>query len=245
MSAQGGGTLTVRSSHADGRVMLEVIDTGPGISPGVRAHVFEPFFTTKGEGEGTGLGLSVSYGIVSAHGGTIEVADTSPLGTTFRVWLPAISAHADTHATPAAAQMPVLRSPLAGLRLLFVDDEPTLRSGMEAFGRLRGFTVVTAGDGVEALSRMRGPAVDAVVCDLRMPGMDGHAFHDQLRAERPGLAARTLFITGDVLSSESRETLLRQPVLAKPFSFDQIEEAVIALLRGTPFRPSERPVVPR
>ena len=244
MTEQGGGTLTVRSSHADERVMLEVIDTGPGISPGARAHVFEPFFTTKGEGEGTGLGLSVSYGIVSAHGGTIEVADSSPLGTTFRVWLPAVSANIGTHATPAAAQMPVLRSPLAGLRLLFVDDEPTLRSGMEAFGRLRGFTVVTAGDGAEALSRT--PGVDAVVCDLRMPGMDGHAFHDQLRAERPGLAARTVFITGDVLSNETRDTVQRQPVLAKPFSFDQVEEAVIALLRGgAPFRPAERPGVPR
>jgi CheY-like chemotaxis protein len=80
--------------------------------------------------------------------------------------------------------VPALRSPLAGVRLLFVDDEPTLRSGMEAFGRLRGFTVVTAGDGGEALSQTRALGVDAVVCDLRMPGMDGYAFHDQLRAER-------------------------------------------------------------
>jgi PAS domain S-box-containing protein len=245
MTAQGGGTLTVRSTYADERVMLEVIDTGPGMSPGVRAHVFEPFFTTKGEGEGTGLGLSVSYGIVSAHGGTIEVADSGPLGTTFRVRLPAAPAYAGGDGSPAGATMPVLRSPLAGIRLLFVDDEPMLRSGMEAFGRLRGFTVVTAGDGTEALSRTRASGVDAVVCDLRMPGMDGHAFHEQLRAERPGLAARTVFVTGDVLSSETRESLLRQPVLAKPFSFDQIEEAVIALLRGAPYRPSERPAVPR
>ena len=81
--------------------------------------------------------------------------------------------------------------------------------------------------------------VDAVVCDLRMPGMDGYEFHDQLRAERPGLAARTVFVTGDVVSSETRETVLRQPVLAKPFSFDQIEEAVIAVLRGAPYRPPE------
>jgi DNA-binding response OmpR family regulator len=142
--------------------------------------------------------------------------------------------------------MPVLRSPLAGIRLLFVDDEPALRSGMEAFGRVRGFTVVTASDGVEGLSQTRNNGVDAVVCDLRMPGMDGYSFHDQLRAERPGLAARTVFVTGDVVSSETRDTVLRQPVLAKPFSFDQIEEAVIALMRGAPYRPAERPTsVPR
>jgi two-component system, NtrC family, sensor kinase len=244
MTSRGGGTLTMRTSHAEGGVVLEVVDTGPGISPGARAHVFEPFFTTKGEGEGTGLGLSVSYGIVKAHGGTIEVADSGPLGTTFRVRLPAASTRAGARRTPIEP-MPALRSPLAGVRLLFVDDEPTLRSGMEAFGRLRGFTVVTAGDGVEALSQTRALGVDAVVCDLRMPVMDGYAFHDQLRAERPGLAARTVFVTGDVVSSEARATVLRQPVLTKPFSFDQIEEAVIAVLRGAPYRPPEPGPVPR
>ena len=240
MSAKGGGTLTVRTSERESRVVLEVSDTGPGISLGARAHVFEPFFTTKGEGEGTGLGLSVSYGIVKAHGGTIEVAETGPEGTTFRVLLPAAPARMGTRATPSAAAMPVLRSPLAGLRLLFVDDEPTLRSGMEAFGRLRGFTVLTASDGVEALSQLRSGGVDAVVCDLRMPGMDGYAFHDQLRAERPALAARTVFVTGDVVSTETREHVLRQPVLAKPFSFDRIEEAVIAVMRGVPYEPADR-----
>jgi two-component system NtrC family sensor kinase len=244
MTSRGGGTLTMRTSHAEGGVVLEVVDTGPGISPGARAHVFEPFFTTKGEGEGTGLGLSVSYGIVKAHGGTIEVADSGPLGTTFRVRLPAASTRAGARRTPIEP-MPALRSPLAGVRLLFVDDEPTLRSGMEAFGRLRGFTVVTAGDGVEALSQTRALGVDAVVCDLRMPVMDGYEFHDQLRAERPGLAARTVFVTGDVVSSEARETVLRQPVLTKPFSFDQIEEAVIAVLRGAPYPPSDPGSVPR
>src|SRR5688572_2505895 len=244
MTSRGGGMLTMRTAHAEGEVVLEVVDTGPGISPGARAHVFEPFFTTKGEGEGTGLGLSVSYGIVKAHGGTIEVADSGPHGTTFRVRLPAVATRAGARRTPVEP-MPVLRSPIAGVRLLFVDDEPTLRSGMEAFGRLRGFTVVTAGDGVEALSQTRALGVDAVVCDLRMPVMDGYAFHDQLRAERPGLAERTVFVTGDVVSSEAREAVRRQPVLNKPFSFDEIEEAVIAVLRGSPYRPPEPDSVPR
>ena len=246
MSTIGGGTLTVRTGEEDDHVVLEVSDTGPGISPAARAHIFEPFFTTKGEGEGTGLGLSVSYGIVKAHGGAIEVAQTGPEGTTFRVRLPAANARAGMRATPADAGMPVLRSPIAGIRLLFVDDEPTLRSGMEAFGRLRGFTVVTASDGIEGLSQTRSSGVDAVVCDLRMPGMDGYAFYDQLRAERPGLAARTVFVTGDVVSSETHQSVLRQPVLAKPFSFDKIEEAVIAVMRGTTWQPAERSArVPR
>ncbi|HEU4721733.1 MAG TPA: ATP-binding protein, partial [Gemmatimonadaceae bacterium] len=246
MSTCGDGTLTLRTLHREGTVVLEVSDTGPGIGAGARAHIFEPFFTTKGEGEGTGLGLSVSYGIVKAHSGSIEVAETGPGGTTFRVELPAAPTRASVRAAPSDAPRPVLRSPLAGMRLLFVDDEPTLRSGMAAFGRLRGFTVVTASDGVEALSRARTDGVDAVVCDLRMPGMDGYSFHEQLRAERPGLAARTVFVTGDVLTTETRENVLRQPVLTKPFSFDGIEEAVVAVMRGT-FSPPADPVasVPR
>ena len=133
-----------------------------------------------------------------------------------------------------------LRSPLAGIRLLFVDDEASLRSGMEAFGAMRGFSVLAAVDGASALEAARASGIDAVVCDLRMPGMDGYAFHEQLRLERPGLAARTVFITGDVVTSASRGSTSRQPVIMKPFSFDKIEEALIAVMRGTPYVPGER-----
>ncbi|MDB4890427.1 MAG: sensor protein [Gemmatimonadetes bacterium] len=238
--APNGGTLRVRTYSADGAVVLEVSDSGSGIPTHVRAHIFEPFFTTKQEGEGTGLGLSVSYGIITAHRGSIEVTETSSVGTTFRVTLPAVSTP-PSDADGANESTPfTLRSPLAGIRLLFVDDEPALRSGMEAFGKMRGFSVVAAADGVAALEAARTGGVDAVVCDLRMPGMDGYAFHEQLRVERPGLAARTVFITGDVVTSISRGSVSRQPVLTKPFSFDKIEEALIAVMRGTPYIPGDR-----
>ena len=237
-----GGMLRVSSYVVDDRVRLEVSDSGPGIPSAARAHIFEPFFTTKKEGEGTGLGLSVSYGIVKAHGGTIEIVETGPGGTTFRVTLPSADLPANAQeSTRDASQLP-LRSRLAGIKLLFVDDEPALRSGMKAFGEMRGFTVLTAPDGLEALETTRTVSVDAIVCDLRMPGMDGFAFHEQLRQERPGLAARTVFITGDVVATTaSRGSVSRQPVLTKPFVFDRIEEALIAVMRGVPYVPFERP----
>ena len=97
------------------RVVVEVRDTGPGIPDSARAHIFEPFFTTKGEGEGTGLGLSVSYGIVTAHGGTVEVADTSTAGTTFRVALPAAD-DAVLDQPLGEASMIAKRSLIAGIR---------------------------------------------------------------------------------------------------------------------------------
>jgi two-component system NtrC family sensor kinase len=238
MSA-GGGTLRVRSARAGDAVRLDIADSGPGVAEHVRQHIFEPFFTTKKEGEGTGLGLSVSYGIVAAHGGTLELVETGPQGTTFRVNLPAGDSPA--LAQEAARDQPAiaLRSPIAGIRLLFVDDEPALRNGMKAYGDLRGFTVLTAADGSAALETTRSVGVDAIVCDLRMPGMDGIAFHEQLRQERPGLAARTVFITGDVVTSvASRGSVARQPVLTKPFVFDRIEEAVIAVMKGQAYRRS-------
>jgi signal transduction histidine kinase len=88
MTATGGGTLKLSTCYDHGSVVMDVRDSGPGIPEATKARIFEPFFTTKDEGEGTGLGLSVSYGIVTAHGGTIEAAETSSNGTTIRVTLP-------------------------------------------------------------------------------------------------------------------------------------------------------------
>jgi CheY-like chemotaxis protein len=231
MAPMGGGRLRVTTRTDGPSVVLEMTDTGPGIPPAVRARIFEPFFTTKPEGEGTGLGLSVSYGIVSAHGGTIEVAETSPSGTTFRITIPSAAVTADEGA-PSIAHPPLLpRSPLHGIRLLVVDDEPGLRSGIEAFGQLRGFTVLTASNGRDAHERIRRTAVDAIVCDLRMPELDGLGLYERLREERPGLAARMVFITGDLLSAQARLNT-RQPIIPKPFAFEQLEEALVAVMRG-------------
>ncbi len=233
MAVLGGGTLFVTTRHDGEDVVLDMRDTGPGIPEAARAHIFEPFFTTKGEGEGTGLGLSVSYGIISAHGGKIEVANTSGAGTTFRVALPAAEAQPSDDSARDSGPI-VLRSPLAGIRLLFIDDEPSLRSGMQAFGEMRGFTVLAAADGIAGLEMVRTASVDAIVCDLRMPGMDGPAFHERLRRERPGLAARTVFVTGDVVTTSTRTAVTRQPVLTKPFSFERLEETLVAVMRGAP-----------
>src|SRR5262245_5040190 len=232
MSQLGGGTLYIATRRDGPNVVLEMRDTGTGIPETARAHIFEPFFTTKGEGEGTGLGLSVSYGIVTAHGGTIEVASNSATGTTFSVRLPGAEEQ-PTDDTRRDSPGLVLRSPLAGVRLLFIDDEQPLRSGIQAFGTLRGFTVLTAENGLEGLEMLRASPVDVIVCDLRMPGMDGPSFHERLRRERPGLAARTVFLTGDVVTS-NRMPGVKQPVLSKPFTFEKLEETLVAVMRGTP-----------
>ena len=238
MAPRGGGALTiVTRAESDGReVVLEVSDTGPGIPEGVRARIFEPFFTTKAEGEGTGLGLSVSYGIVGSHGGSIVIASSSPAGTTFRVTIPALDS-ASPAAEPSIADSPQRRT-LAGRSVLFVDDESALRDGVEAFGAVRGFTVLTAKDGAQGLDVIRRANIDAVVCDLRMPGMDGPTFHAALQREAPTLAARTVFVTGDVVSATARQASRRQPILTKPFALETLEATIAALLEGSPGAPA-------
>jgi two-component system NtrC family sensor kinase len=240
MAPRGGGTLTVRTrTLPDEQVAIEVQDTGPGVPAHARAHIFEPFFTTKAEGEGTGLGLSVSYGIVAAHGGEIRVADTPPgSGATFVVTLP-------VGGTPApvrrSGELPAItaRSPLAGRRLLVVDDEPSLRAGLEAFGRMRGIQVVAAESGPVGLAAANAQPFDAVVCDLRMPGMDGIAFHEELRRSHPALADRTVFVTGDVLDVSQRlGPASRQPTVAKPFTFERLEETLCTILRADRVTPT-------
>ena len=238
MAPLGGGTLRIATRASQGSVVLEVSDTGPGIAPAARAHIFEPFFTTKREGEGTGLGLSVSYGIITAHSGSIGIAETSEHGTTMSVTLPIVAT--PTLQSRPSGELPVVlpRSPLAGLRVLVVEDEAVLRAGLESFAALRGFTVVPATNGEGALAVLEHTSVDAIVCDLRMPGMDGAALHEVLRRDRPGLAARTVFMTGDVAGRMARSVAVgRQPVLTKPFSLDRLEEVLVAVLRGQPIPP--------
>jgi CheY-like chemotaxis protein len=233
MAPTHGGSLRIATRAADGNVRLEVTDTGPGIPRQARARVFEPFFTTKGEGEGTGLGLSVSYGIAAAHGGSIVLERTSPAGTTFVVSLPESSDEPIAERVSVDSVQAPPRSAIAGTRVLFVDDEPTLCTGVAAFGKLRGFAVATAADGETALAAVSERSFDAVVCDIRMPGMDGLAFHRALAQARPGLARRTVFITGDVVSAGKRPAdAARQPTLVKPFTFERLEEALTAVMRS-------------
>jgi two-component system NtrC family sensor kinase len=119
--------------------------------------------------------------------------------------------------------------------VLVVDDEEMLRTVLDRFATMRGFSVVAASSGQEALTVLEKTSVDAIICDLRMPGMDGSALHEILRRDRPGLAARTVFMTGDVTGRVVRGGAIgRQPVLMKPFSLDRLEEVLVAVIRGQP-----------
>ena len=224
MTPTGGGALRIRTRAEDDRVLLEVIDSGPGIPPDVRAHIFEPFFTTKADG--TGLGLSVSYGIIAAHGGTITIPRSSSEGTTFCIALPAYDPATGEHAGIASTL--VSPSPLAGMRMLLVTTDATMRSSVQAFARLRGFRVTAASDAAAALACVRSEAFDFAVCDLDAPGMLDDGFLASLRREQPPLAKRLLALNG----SDEEAAALQATSLSAPFELDQMEEAAAGVLNS-------------
>jgi CheY-like chemotaxis protein len=191
--------------------VLEVADNGPGMAPDVASRAFEPFFTTKPQGVGTGVGLSVCHGIVAAHGGRIELDTARGRGTRFRVHLPF------SQGTEAArAEAPA--RPVAGGRVLVVDDEPEIAALLKERLAEDGLSVATASSGRRALAALEAGGVDAVVSDLRMPDMDGATLAMEIRRRWPGLAGRIVLITGDALGADPGGRLGARglPIFEKP-----------------------------
>ncbi len=216
-AAPPGEPVAIRARGVEGGVELEVADRGPGVPPGLRDRLFEPFFTTKAPGQGTGLGLSIAHAIVRDHGGTIGF-ETGPggRGAVFRVCLPERPPDDETPAPREAAQA-------RGQSLLIVDDDDAVRAVLGAQARRHGWSVRDAASAEEALG-LALAEFDAVLCDLRMPGIGGVGLHDRLDAERPELLDRFVFLTGDLASSGSVEFAgrCRSPLLHKPVDFDEL-----------------------
>lgn len=230
-----GGTVTLSVRMQDDRLAFIVEDDGPGLAEEVLPRLFEPFFTTKATGKGTGLGLSVSHAIVEQHGGTLHPENlTGPgrHGARFTVLL----AFADRR---AISRTPVVTLPRAdagghpapagaGRRVLVIDDEAPIRTAIRRYLERLGWLVEEAEDGEAALALLglnRDPAesrtgnYDAIITDLKMPGITGMEIHDRLAAVDPEGLEKLVLITGDTASNEVAEFVarLRQPLVQKPF----------------------------
>jgi len=228
LSANGRGTLVVRTWHdADQEsVVLEINDDGPGIPDELQPKIFDPFFTTKEVGQGTGLGLTVAYAIVQEHGGRIRLESRPGAGASFYVELPVTGARLP----PVQAARP-LEDPIeaiAGASILVVEDEAKLASAVVDALRDAGYIVDHAPDGQAALSKVHAESFDLVICDLKMPRVDGMAFYRKLSAAAPGLSKRVIFVTGDVAGTDA-ETFLEESGcrwLAKPFRLGDLLRAI-------------------
>jgi len=218
---------------ATGMVRLSVSDNGTGVPPELRTRIFEPFFTTKPLGMGTGIGLSVCNGIVTSHGGTIEVGDAVGGGARFTVLLPAAGGTVPVPGPDAAA--PAVSS---GRRILVVDDEPEVAEALADILTGDGYRIDVAASGQEALDLVAAGHYDAMISDVRMPDMDGLLLYRKLRNVRPTLAARLVLVTGDTLG-RSLEAFLAEtglPYLEKPFLPAEVRRVVAETIAaaGTP-----------
>jgi len=217
-------TLATRYDAARARVMLEVADTGPGIPTALQSRIFEPFFTTKPVGVGTGLGLSVCQGIVESHGGTIRVVSRSGYGAVFHIELPVEAVPAPELLAPEVPLSP----PTTPTSILIVDDEIGIARGLARLLRRDGHHVDTASNGRQALALLQVQDYDLILCDLRMPELDGPGLYHAVGACQPHLLPHFIFLTGDTLSPEA-EAFLEQvgvPPLIKPFSAAEGRNAV-------------------
>jgi two-component system cell cycle sensor histidine kinase/response regulator CckA len=227
LSANGRGTLVVRTWHdADQEsVVLEINDDGPGIPDELQPKIFDPFFTTKEVGKGTGLGLTVAYAIVQEHGGRIRV-ESRPGGASFYVELPVTGVK-----LPPA---PTSRAPdgstdaVAGASILVLEDEAKLASAVVDVLRDAGYIVDHAPDGEDGLAKVKAQPYDLVICDLKMPRVDGMAFYRMLSAAAPGMSKRVIFVTGDVAGTDAEKFLEQSGCrwLAKPFRLGDLLRAV-------------------
>ncbi|MHB8485030.1 MAG: hybrid sensor histidine kinase/response regulator [Candidatus Acidiferrales bacterium] len=233
LESRGRGSIQVCTRKAaESRLRVEVSDDGPGVPPHIASRIFDPFFTTKSPGLGTGLGLSIVYGIVEQHGGDVAFENQPGGGAKFVVEIPLLPVPAES--VSAAAAPSADSGSVSSGRVLVVEDEPTVAQLISDVLREEGHKVEAVLDSQEGLTRLARARYDLIICDLRMPRLDGPAFYDVLVRTQSPARDRVLFITGDTLGPHTVEFLKSRqlPFLAKPFLVEELKLAANRILTG-------------
>ncbi|HUO35911.1 MAG TPA: ATP-binding protein [Candidatus Acidoferrum sp.] len=235
LESRGHGRITLRTRQTSSKwIAMEVSDDGPGIPGEILHRVFDPFFTTKPPGSGTGLGLSIVYGIVRQHEGEVTAENLPEGGARFTVELPVLAVAENTSATSDSRPENFRGRNSAG-RVLVVEDEPTVAQLIVDVLGEEGYTTEAVLDSQEGLTMLSRREFDLVICDLRMPRLDGPAFYEALVRAGSPLQHAVLFITGDTLARRTQEFLegRRLPYLAKPFLVEELKLAVNRLVESS------------
>ena len=225
------------------RLQLEVADDGPGTPPETVSRIFDPFHTTKPPGVGTGLGLSTMYGMVQEQGGEATADNRQGRGATSSLELPAINGTgvqvaSKEHALAARSRVDSAQ-PAAGRdaskkHILIVEDEPTVAELISEVMADEGHRVEILLDSRAALGRLEHNKYSLVICDLKMPYVDGSSLYRTLVRKANPMQRKLLFVTGDTTGARTLEFLKScgLPYLAKPFLVDELKEAVRKALAG-------------
>jgi PAS domain S-box-containing protein len=213
-------------------VLLEVSDTGSGISPEILERIFDPFFTTKGVGKGTGLGLSTVHGIVKSHGGFLKVESELGKGTTFKVYLPVAPDQVAVAATTASSPPPTGHGEL----VLVVDDEAAVINAAQAVLEANGYRVMLAADATEALVKFTENSHDIaiVLTDIVMPVMDGVLFLRTLRQINPNIPVIASTGHSEQKQIDTMRELGIETVLHKPYNAGTLLRTIHAALHPKP-----------
>lgn len=219
---QGPRQLTITSYAETARLCITIADTGPGMTPEQLHRIFDPFFTTKEKG--TGLGLSLSYGLVKEHGGEIVVASAPGEGATFTIILPMVAAP-PAEATPCTTPPPTVVTPK---KILVVDDEPPIAQMLVDTLQFMGHQTDVLHAGRAALERLASQAYDLIICDMRMPDVDGRQLYHFIQQHHPDLLPRLVLASGDTVSEAHKQFLQETPCLflPKPFLLEELQQVI-------------------
>ncbi|MGZ3419922.1 MAG: PAS domain-containing hybrid sensor histidine kinase/response regulator [Polyangiales bacterium] len=217
--------IRLRTRAVDGDVLIEVEDTGTGMTPELVARIFEPFFTTNKAGSGTGLGLSICERIVEGFGGSITAQSEVDRGSVFSVRLrTAPEREGEVEAEVRRDAPPESATILRRLRAIVIDDEVRVAAAIRRL--LEGdHDVDIETDARRALERLLRTDYDVVLCDLMMPGLSGMDLYGELVRSAPNVAARIVFVTGGASTPAAQQFLAKManPCLEKPIDRKQLD----------------------
>lgn len=221
------------SIHPDARignyVLIDVSDNGCGIDAADIDRIFDPFFTTKEAEKGTGLGLSTTLSIVRSHDGFITVKSNAGTGTVFSIYFPALA----TTATGTGPDRSIAELAAIARRVLIVDDEPSIGIAAQAILTMFGWSAETLSDGESAIEslRSRHREIDLVITDIAMPNIDGIELIRRAREISPDLKFIVMSGMIDEHRSAELEAANIRSILRKPFSSDDLKNAIAQALQ--------------
>ena len=227
--AHGKGKLSIKTEKIDNSIRISFKDDGPGIARKNLNRIFDPFFTTRKVGQGTGLGLSVCHGIIAEHDGRIYAESKSGRGATFIIELPIVTKSEQLELAETDIEQ---AQKVARTKILVVDDEPMVLSFLSQLLSGEGHKVDTVDNGEDALKMVEADRYNLILLDIKMPGVSGIEFYKATQKIAKSLARRIVFITGDVMGTDTQEFIARTkvPYITKPFDAEQLNREINRIL---------------
>jgi len=225
--------IKVITKSKDGNIVINIEDNGCGISKANLKKIFSPFFTTKEPGKGTGLGLSVCYGIVKEHGGNITVKSTMGKGTVFTISFPESAENSLVNEKKDVT--PANKENESKGRILIIDDDEIVASVMTEILAREGHEVERAENGKKGFEIIMKQDFNAIICDIKMPVMDGKKVFSLAAEEKPEITNKFLIVTGDTFNTETANFLEDSKVatIEKPFEKTHLVKEVNKILKNS------------